>query len=279
MNTLKTAFFLAVLTILLVALGQYFGGTRGAAVMFIIALGFNFVSYWWSDKIVLAMYRAQEIGPEDHPWLYQAVQRLADRAGLPMPKVCIIPSQQPNAFATGRNPKHAAVACTEGILRMLDRDEIEGVIAHELSHVKHRDILIGTIAASIVGAISMISMMVRWGAIFGGLGGRDDRGGGGLGLLVMAILAPIIALILQMAVSRSREYAADAEGAKVSGSPLGLMRALQKMEAGARMYRLNAGPATAHMFIVNPLRGGGITDLFRTHPRTEDRVERLRRML
>lgn len=279
MNTLKTAFFLAVLTILLVVLGQYFGGTRGAMVMFIIALGFNFVSYWWSDKIVLAMYRAKEIGPNDHPWLYQTVQALADRAGLPMPRVCIIPSQQPNAFATGRNPKHAAVACTEGILRMLDRDEIEGVIAHELSHVKHRDILIGTIAASIVGAISMISMIARWGAIFGGLGGRDNRGGGGLGLLIMAILAPIIALILQMAVSRSREYAADAEGANLAGSPRGLMNALQKMEAGARMYRLNAGPATAHMFIVNPLRGGGITDLFRTHPRTEDRVERLRRML
>jgi heat shock protein HtpX len=225
------------------------------------------------------MYRAQEIG-RDHPsGLYQLVEGLADKARLPMPKVYIIPSQQPNAFATGRGPKHAAVACTEGILHMLDRDELEGVIGHELSHVKHRDILIATVAASIAGAISMIAFMARWAAIFGGMGGRDDRGGGGLGLLVMAIIAPIIALIIQMAISRSREYAADAEGARIAGSPLGLMNALRKLEAGAARYRLNAGPATAHLFIVNPLKGKNFVGLFRTHPSTEDRIERLQRMM
>jgi heat shock protein HtpX len=278
MNTLKTGLFLTVLTLLLILLGSYIGGPRGAMVMFVVALGFNFVSYWYSDKIVLTMYRAQEIG-RDHPsGLYRVVEELADRARLPMPKIYIIPSQQPNAFATGRGPKHAAVACTEGILRILDRAELEGVIGHELSHVKHRDILIATVAASIAGAISMIAWMARWAAIFGG-GGRDERGGGGLGLLVMAILAPIIALIIQMAISRSREYAADEEGARIAGSPLGLMNALGKLEAGAKRYRLNAGPATAHLFIVNPLRGKNFVDLFRTHPSTEDRIERLQRMV
>jgi heat shock protein HtpX len=279
MNALKTGLFLTVLTLLLILLGSYIGGPRGAMVMFVIALGFNFVSYWYSDKIVLTMYRAREIGRDDPSGLYRIVEELADKARLPMPKVYIIPSQQPNAFATGRGPKHAAVACTEGILRTLDRDELEGVIGHELSHVKHRDILIATVAASIAGAISMIAFMARWAAIFGGAGGRDDRGGGGLGLLVMAIIAPIIALIIQMAISRSREYAADEEGARIAGSPLGLMNALRKLEAGASRYRLNAGPATAHLFIVNPLKGKNFTDLFRTHPSTDDRIERLQRMI
>jgi len=278
MNTMKTAFFLALLTLLLIFLGQLIGGPRGAVFMFVIALAFNFVTYWWSDRIVLAMYRAREIGPGDHPWLVDTVGRLAQQVGMPMPRVYIIPNDAPNAFATGRNPRHAAVAVTQGILRMLDRGEIEGVLAHELSHVKHRDILIGTVAASIVGAISILSYMARWAAVFGGYGGRDDRGGGGFGLLVMAVLAPIIALILQMAVSRSREFAADEEGARIAGTPRGLASALQKMDLAARRIPLPAGPATAHMFIVNPLRGGGLTDLFRTHPRTEERIERLRRM-
>jgi len=279
MNTFKTFVFLFALMALLVFLGGYFGGRGGAMVMLVVALGINFVSYWYSDRIILTMYRAQEVGRGDHPWLYQAVEGLADRAGLPMPKVYIIPSQQPNAFATGRGPNHAAVACTEGILHMLDRDEIEGVLGHELSHVKHRDILIATVAASIAGAISMLAWMAQWGAILGGFGGRNDRGGGGLGLLVMAILAPIIALIIQMAISRSREYAADAEGARIAGTPLGLMAALQKIDAAASRYRLNAGPATAHLFIINPLKGRSFSGLFRTHPSTEDRIERLRRMM
>ena len=283
MNTMKTFALLAVLTVLLVTVGGWIGGRENgiqyATVFFLIALGFNFLSYWFSDKVVLAVYRAKQVGPDDEPRLYSTVERLAERAGLPMPRVYVVPSDALNAFATGRNPRNAAVACTRGILKILDDAELEGVLGHELSHVKNRDILLQTIAASVVGAITWISHMARWAAIFGGYGGRDRRGGGGLGLLVLTILAPLIALVLHLWISRTREYAADRGGAELAGSPLGLMRALQKLESGTRHATMPAGPATAHMFTVSPLRGVGLLGLFRTHPTTEKRVRALEKMM
>ena len=275
MNALKTGVLLAALTMLIVWIGRMFGGPAGMILAFGFALIMNAVSYWYSDKIVLRMYRAQPVSEAEGPELHALVQRLTREAGLPMPKLYVIPNEMPNAFATGRNPQNAAVAVTQGMMRILGRDEVEGVIAHELAHVKNRDILIATIAATLAGAIMMMASIARWGMILGGYGGRDDRDGGGFGLLIAVIVAPIAALMIQMAISRSREYQADATGARISGKPLGLANALVKLENAANHIPSQASPATAHMFIVNPLRGGGIASLFSTHPRTPDRVNRL----
>jgi heat shock protein HtpX len=278
-NIFKTTFLLSLLTILLVIMGGTVGGHGGMIVAFLIAAAMNFGSYWFSDKIVLRMYNAQEITREIHPSFYGMVERLAGRAGLPMPKVYIIPDESPNAFATGRNPAHAAVAATEGVLRILTPDELEGVMAHELAHVKNRDILISSIAATFAGAISMIGNMLQWGAIFGaGRNGDDERSGVGsmVGSLAMAIIAPIAAMLIQMAVSRSREYLADAFGAEICGRPLALAGALRKLHTASQAIpMLDARPATAHMFIVNPLTSGGLMSLFSTHPPMEERITRL----
>lgn len=282
MNRFKTTILLTLLTMLLVFMGGAIGGKGGMMIAFVMAAVMNFGSYWFSDKIVLKMYNAQEITREVHPSFYGMVERLAGRAGLPMPKVYIIPDDSPNAFATGRNPEHAAVAATEGILRILTPEELEGVMAHELAHVKNRDILISTIAATIAGAISMIGNMLQWGAMFGA-GRSDDEDGGGIGgmigSLAMAIIAPIAAMLIQMAVSRSREYLADASGAEICGRPLALAGALRKLHNASQAIPLHdARPATAHMFIVNPLTGGGMMSLFSTHPPMEERIARLETM-
>ena len=282
MNTTKTIVLMVGLTVLLVFLGGAFGGRQGMIFAFIFALATNMFSYWFSDKIVLRMYGAQEATEAEAPMLWGVTHDLALKMDMPMPKVYVIPSDSPNAFATGRNPKHAAVAATRGILRMLTREELEGVMAHELGHVRNRDILIGTIAAAIAGAISLLANMAQWAMIFGGFGGRrnDNEGSGGvIGGLLMIILAPIAALLIQMAISRSREYQADATGARICGNPLWLANALRKLEVGSQRVPLDANPATAHMFIVNPLRGGGLRSLFSTHPPLEDRIARLEGMV
>jgi heat shock protein HtpX len=282
MNTTKTIVLMVGLTVLLVFLGGAFGGRQGMIFAFIFALATNMFSYWFSDKIVLRMYGAQEATEAEAPMLWGVTHDLALKMNMPMPKVYLIPSESPNAFATGRNPKHAAVAATQGILRMLTREELEGVMAHELGHVRNRDILIGTIAAAIAGAISMLAYMAQWAMIFGGFGGRrdDDEGSGGMiGGILMIILAPIAAGLIQMAISRSREYEADATGARICGNPLWLANALRKLQVGSQRVPLNANPATAHMFIVNPLRGGGFRSLFSTHPPLEDRIARLESMV
>jgi heat shock protein HtpX len=274
-NTLKTTFLLAVLTVLFVLVGKAIGGQSGMVIAFVVAIVMNVGSYWFSDKIVLRMYGAREVTEAEAPQLHGMVRRLATAAGIPMPKVCIIPQESPNAFATGRNPAHAAVAVTEGILRILSPDELEGVLAHEMAHVKNRDILIGTVAATLAGAIMMMANMAKFAAIFGG-GGRDDReGGGGLSLLAMAIIAPLGAMLVQMAVSRSREYLADETGARFCGRPEALARALEKISGWSRQVPMDASPATAHMFILSPLSGGGLMSLFSTHPPVEKRIERL----
>jgi heat shock protein HtpX len=279
MNTTKTVLLMTALTVLLVLIGGAFGGRQGMILAFIFAGAMNMFSYWFSDKIVLRMYNAQEATEAEAPMLWAVTHELAVKMNMPMPKVYVIPSDSPNAFATGRNPNHAAVAATEGILRLLTRDELEGVMAHELGHVRNRDILIGTIAATIAGAISMLANMAQWAMIFGG-GRRDDREGEGglIGGILMIILAPIAAALIQMAVSRSREYQADASGAKICGNPIWLANALRKLQAGTQRVPLDASPATAHMFIVNPLRGGGLQGLFSTHPPLEDRIARLESM-
>ena len=275
-NTLKTTLLLAVLTVLFVLVGKAVGGQSGMVFAFGLAIVMNVGSYWYSDKIVLRMYKAREVTEAESPQLHGMVRRLALAAGVPMPKVCIIPEESPNAFATGRDPAHAAVAATEGILRVLSPDELEGVLAHEMAHVRNRDILIGTVAATLAGAIMMLASMARFAAIFGG---RDDReGGGGLQLLVMAILAPLGAMMIQMAVSRSREYLADESGARFCGKPEALAHALEKISGWYRQVPMQASPATAHMFIVSPLTGGGLKSLFSTHPPVEKRVERLMAM-
>ena len=282
MNTTKTIVLMVGLTVLLVFLGGAFGGRQGMIFAFIFAMATNMFSYWFSDKIVLRMYGAQEATEAEAPMLWGVTHDLALKMNMPMPKVYVIPSESPNAFATGRNPKHAAVAATQGILRLLTREEQEGVMAHELGHVRNRDILIGTIAAAIAGAISMLAHMAQWAMIFGGYGGRrdDDEGAGGvIGGILMIILAPIAALLIQMAISRSREYEADATGARICGNPLWLANALKKLEAGSQRVPLNANPATAHIFIVNPLRGRGFASLFSTHPPLEDRIARLETMV
>src|SRR5919106_3689147 len=284
MNTFRTTVLLAVLTALLVWLGDMFGGRQGAIMALLIAGAINFFSYWFSDKIVIKMYGGQEVGPQDDPELYGIVQDLAQRAALPMPKVYVLPQETPNAFATGRNPEHAAVAVTDGIRRILTKRELTGVLGHELSHVKNRDILVSTIAATLAGAISYLAQMAQWAAIFGGGRDRDEEGGGGgiFGLLFMMIVAPIAAMLIQMAVSRSREYGADDSGAKVTGDPLALASALRKLHMGAQNIPLHANNATAnataHMFIVNPLTAGGLANLFSTHPPMEERIARLEAM-
>ena len=279
MNLIKTTFLLSLLTVLMVLMGSAIGGQSGMFIAFFMALAMNFFSYWFSDKIVLKMYGAREIKENDYPTYYGTVRRLALKASLPMPKVYIIPSESPNAFATGRNPSHAAVAATDGILRILSPEELEGVMAHELAHVRNRDILISTIAATFAGAISMLGTMLQWGAILGaGRGDNDERGGigGVVGSLAMAIIAPIAAMLIQMAVSRSREYLADESGACICGKPLALAGALRKLHnASQAIPMLEARPATAHMFIVNPLTGGGMMTLFSTHPPIEERIARL----
>jgi heat shock protein HtpX len=281
MNTVKTALLLGVLTGLLMLIGGFIGGKQGVTIAFILAMIMNFGSYWFSDKLVLKMYNAQEVSEEQMPELYRMVRNLAMRASLPMPRVYIVPGETPNAFATGRDEHHAVVAVTEGILRILSRDELEGVIAHELTHIKNKDMLIGSIAATLAGAIVMLANMAQWAAMFGGLGGRDNdegEGGGIFGLIVMAILAPIAATIIQMAISRSREYLADDGGAKISGKPYGLAGALEKLSRASEMIPMNANPSTAHMFIVNPLTGRSLMNLFSTHPPIEERIARLRSM-
>lgn len=281
MNYFKTAILLIALTLLFIWVGGMVGGRQGAVFAFIMAMGMNFFSYWFSDKIVLKMYGAREVTSKDAPSLYGIVQELTGRTGLPMPKVYIIPTNAMNAFATGRNPSHAAVAVTEGMLTSLTREELRGVLGHELSHIGNRDILISTIVATIAGAIMLLANMARWGALFGGLGGRDDEEGRGRGIevLVLAILAPIAALLIQMAISRSREYAADKSGAQMTGNPLGLANALEKLQRGAMARPMDANTNTAHLFIVNPLSGRTFATLFSTHPPIEERVKRLRSMV
>ena len=278
-NTLKTGLLLAALTAIFLLIGNAVGGQNGMVMAFGLAVLMNFGAYWFSDKIVLRMYGAQEVAEAEAPKLHGVVRRLSLAAGLPMPKVYIIPTDSPNAFATGRNPQHAAVAVTEGILRLLSPDELEGVLAHEIAHVRNRDILVGTVAATLAGAVMMLARFAQFAAIFGG-GGRDrnEEGGGVLGMLFLAIVAPLGAMLVQMAVSRSREYLADETGAKVCGKPMSLARALEKISGYTREVPMNATPATAHMFIVSPLTGGGLLSLFSTHPPVEKRVERLRAM-
>jgi heat shock protein HtpX len=269
---------MALMTALLVFVGNLLGGQSGMIMAFVIAIVMNFGSYWFSDKIVLKMYGGQELTQADSPELYQMVQELTQKAGLPMPKLYMIRGEQPNAFATGRNPEHAAVAVTEGITRLLSRDELRGVLSHELTHVKHRDILVGTVAATMAGAISMIAQMGQMAAMFGGGRSSNDREGSGLGGLLMVLVAPIAAMLIQMAISRSREYMADEGGAEISGSPMSLANALRKLQTGARQIPMNASPSTAHMFIVNPLSAGGLRSLFSTHPPMEERIARLEAM-
>jgi len=277
-NVFKTAILLALLTAMLVLLGGAVGGRQGMLVAFFIALVMNFVSYWWSDKIVLRMYGAQEISEAQAPGLYAMVHRLASKAGIPMPRVYLIPSDQPNAFATGRNPEHAVVAVTEGIMRILDDDELEGVLAHEISHVTNRDVLIGTIAATLAGAITYLAHMAQWAAFFGGGRRDDDDAPSPIAMILMAVVAPLAAMLVQLAVSRSREFGADASGARLAGRTWGLSKALEKLDMAAHQVPMQANPATAHMFIVNPLSGRNFATLFSTHPPLEDRIARLRAM-
>lgn len=271
MNSIKTFILMGTLTILLILLGGSLGGRSGATFAFIFSLGMNLFSYWFSDSIVLKMYKAQEVN--DGSVLYETVKKLSLKADLPMPKVYIINQNQPNAFATGRNAKHAAVACTTGLIDILDEKELMGVIGHELAHVKNKDILIGTLAASVAGAITYLSHIARWGAMFSGRDEEDNNGG--ISALFLAILAPIAAMFVQMAISRTREYRADEIGSKICGNPLYLANALKKLELWSTNIKMDANPSTAHMFIVNPLKGKSIMSLFSTHPSTEDRVKKL----
>ena len=282
-NMLKTTVLLAALTGLLVLIGDYFGGTGGMIIAFLFAVILNFGSYWYSDKIVLKMYGAREVSPAESPNLHRIVDGLAMKAKLPKPKVYIVESGMPNAFATGRDPKHAAVAVTTGILNLLSNEEIEGVLAHELAHVMNRDTLISAVTATLAGVITMMATMAQWAAIFGGFGGRDDDNGGIVGLIVMAFVAPLAATLIQLAISRSREYAADEEGALICRKPWALADALEKLEYGNSHFKPSVSDvqpkeSSAHMFIVNPLKGGMIQSLFSTHPVTDERVKRLRAM-
>jgi len=276
MQHVKVFVMMAGLTALLVAFGGYFGGQSGALLVFILAAGMNFGMYWFSDRMVLKMYRARVVGPEEAPDIYRMVDRLRERAGLPMPTVAIAPSEQPNAFATGRNPENAVVCLTAGILRLLPPRELEGVVAHELAHIKHRHMLTSTLAATMAGAVGMLGTMARWGAIF--FGGRDDDSNP-LGLLVMGIVAPIGAMIIQFAISRQNEFQADATGGAIAGNPMSLAGALERLDAYSRRIPMEVNPAAAQLAIVNPLAGSrkqGLLSLFRTHPATEERVARLR---
>jgi heat shock protein HtpX len=277
MNTLKTAFLLTALTLLLVFLGERIGGQNGMILAFVIAAGMNFFSYFYSDKLALAMYHAQPVTREQLPRAYQVVERMTGRLGLPMPKIYVIPTDAPNAFATGRNPKHASVAVTQGILQLLNDDELEGVLAHELGHVRNRDILTSSIAATLAGAITLIARMGYFAEMFGGLGGGGDRRrGGGISALFMLILAPVAALLIQLWVSRTREYEADATGAHITGNPYALASALEKLDAYSKRIPMPGSPSTAHLFIVQPLLSrGDFANLFSTHPPIRKRIERL----
>lgn len=278
MNTLKTMILMVTLTLMLVGVGAILGGRTGMTIALVMAFGMNFVTYWFSDKIVLKMYGAKHVSETDAPELYGLVRRLALKANLPMPKVYIIDADQPNAFATGRNPKHGAVAVTTGIMRILSKEELEGVIGHELAHIKHRDILVSTIAAAIAGAVSYLAQMAQWSMLFGGH--RDDEEGSNpIAAIAMMIIGPIAAMIVQMAISRSREYGADAGGAQIAGNPLYLANALKKLHMASQRIPMHTNPATSHMFIVNPLSGGGFLKLFSTHPPIEERIARLEDML
>jgi heat shock protein HtpX len=277
-NIFKTGLLLAVLTAMFVLIGGAIGGQQGMILAFFLAVAMNFFSYWFSDKIVLSMYGAQPIEESQAPALYAMVRRLTTRAQIPMPRVYLIPTDTPNAFATGRNPEHAAIAVTEGIMRILDQDELEGVLAHELSHVKNRDILISTLAATLAGAITYLAHMAQWSAMFGGRRDDDEGGSSPIAMIAMAIVAPIAAMLVQMAVSRAREYQADATGAHLAGRTWGLAKALEKLEVAQQVAPMNANPATAHLFIVNPLSGQALMNLFSTHPPLEQRVARLRAM-
>lgn len=278
MNTVKTVGLMVLMMVLLMLVGQWLGQEQGLLMAFLFSLLMNFGMYWFSDKIVLMSYRARQIQEQDAPKLYSVVRKLSMQAQLPMPKVYIIPGDSPNAFATGRNPEHAAVAATEGILKMLSEDELEGVIGHELAHVKHRDILTGTLVAAMAGTITFLTRMAMYASIFGG-GSRDRENSNPLGDILLLILAPIAAMLIQFAISRSREFAADKGGAQISGRPLSLANALKKLERGAQLIPMeNAGTATAHLFIVNPLRAGGIMKLFSTHPPAAERIARLEEM-
>ncbi len=276
-NWFKTTLLLGVMTALIVGIGGVFGGQQGMVLAFVLAMAMNGFSYWYSDRIVLRMYRAREATSGEHPQLHGIVRQLAERAEIPMPRIFVIPEKAPNAFATGRNPEHAVVAVTEGLLELMDRDEIAGVLAHELAHIKNRDILIGSIAATLAGAVMVLASMARWTAFLGG--GSDDEEGGGLGtvgLIVMSILAPVAAMIVQMAISRSREYHADATGSATLGNPGALANALEKLGRHAQRRPMQARENTAHMFIVNPLSGKSLSSLFSTHPPLEERIARLR---
>ncbi|MDE3200690.1 MAG: zinc metalloprotease HtpX [Acidobacteriota bacterium] len=277
MNALKTTFLLTLLTLLLILVGQYLGGTNGAIIAFAIAAGMNFFSYFYSDKIALAAYRAQPVTREELPRAYEVVERLAAKARIPMPKIYVIPTDSPNAFATGRNPQHASVAVTHGILQLLNDEELEGVLAHELGHVENRDILTSSIAATLAGAITILARIAYWGALFGGYGGNSrDREGGGLGALVMLIVAPFAAMLIQLWVSRTREFEADHTGAELTGNPYALASALEKIEACSKQIPLVASPSTAHLFIMQPrLSGQTLMNLFSTHPPISERIERL----
>ncbi len=282
-SRIRTTVLLALLTVLIVWIGGRFGGQSGMIIAFAFAVIMNFGSYWFSDKIVLAMYHAQPVDEQQAPGLYRIVRELAAEAQIPLPRIYMLPEETPNAFATGRNPQHAAVAVTEGLWRLLSPEEIRGVLAHEISHIKNRDILVSTIAATLAGVVMMLANMARWGAMFGGIGGRSDEEGGGGGgiltLIVTAILAPLAAMLIQLAISRSREYLADESGAQISHRPEALARALEKLDmASQRIPMEDAQPATAHMFIVNPLTGRSLANLFSTHPPIEERIKRLRAM-
>ncbi|MBM4135522.1 MAG: zinc metalloprotease HtpX [Nitrospira sp.] len=279
MNSLKTMVLMVTLTLMLVFIGGLLGGKTGMTFALIMAFVMNFITYWFSDKIVLKMYGAKQVSESEAPDLYGIVRRLAQKAELPMPKVYIMEQDQPNAFATGRNPKHGAVAVTTGIMKILSREELEGVIAHELAHIKHRDVLVGTIAATIAGAISYLAQMAQWAMIFGGRSDNEGKGSNPIAALVMMIVGPIAAMMVQMAISRSREYGADADGARIAGNPLYLANALKKLHMASQKIPMDANPATSHMFIVNPLTGGGILRLFSTHPPIEKRVARLESMI
>ena len=279
MNGLKTMALMVTLTLMLVFVGGLLGGKTGMTFALVMAFGINFITYWFSDKIVLKMYRAKPVTETEAPELYSIVRRLVQGAELPMPKICIMEQDQPNAFATGRNPEHGVVAVTTGIMRILSREELEGVIAHELAHIKNRDILVSTVAAAIAGAISYLAQMAQWAMIFGGSrNSEDNRGGNPIAALVMMIVGPIAAMMVQMAISRSREYGADAGGAHISGNPLYLANALKKLHTASQRIPMDANPATAHIFIVSPLSGGGLLKLFSTHPPIEERVARLESM-
>ncbi len=275
MNVFKTALLMITLTMMFLVSGALIGGRSGMTMALVIAFGMNFFAYWFSDKIVLKMYGAKEVNEAEAPDLYGTVARLAQQASLPMPRVYIIDQAQPNAFATGRNPNNGAVAVTTGILKILSKEELEGVLAHELAHIKHRDILVGTIAAAIAGAITYMAQIGQWAMIFGGRSDEEDEGGSPIAAIAMMIVAPIAAMLVQMAISRSREYGADSGGAVIAGNPLGLAKALGKMQMASQRIPMEANGATAHMFIVNPLSGSGLVRLFSTHPPIEERIARL----